>query len=47
MREVMDAWTFVIASYVVGVGAAAVMIAWSLLSMKRAEKRRDEAQGKR
>lgn len=43
MREVMDPWTFVVASYVVGVGATLAMIAWSLLSMKRAEKRRDEA----
>ncbi|MEJ2408948.1 MAG: hypothetical protein P8Y58_11865 [Novosphingobium sp.] len=43
MREAMDPWTFVIASYAIGVGATAAMIAWSLLSMKRAEKRRDEA----
>ncbi len=47
MREVMDAWTFVIAAYVVGVGATAVMVACSLWSMKRAEKRRDEARGRR
>ena len=43
MREVMDPWPFIAASYIIGVGATAVMIAWSLLSMKRAEKRRDEA----
>ncbi|WP_169800943.1 hypothetical protein [Novosphingobium naphthalenivorans] len=43
MREAMDPWTFVVASYAIGVGATAAMIAWSLLSMKRAEKRRDEA----
>lgn len=47
MREAMDAWTFIIASYAVGVGATAAMIAWSLLSMRRAEKRRDEVRGKR
>lgn len=47
MREAMDAWTFIIASYAVGVGATAAMIVWSLLSMRRAEKRRDEVRGKR
>lgn len=46
MREAMDAWTFVIASYAVGVGATVAMIVWSLLSMKRAERRRDRARGK-
>lgn len=46
MREAMDAWTFVIASYAIGVGAVVAMVAWSLLSMKRAEKRRDRARGK-
>ncbi len=43
MREAMDPWTFVVAAYAVGVGAALAMVAWSLLTMKRAEKRRDEA----
>ena len=43
MREAMDPWAFVVASYAIGVGATAAMIAWSLLSMRRAEKRRDEA----
>ncbi|SFG17527.1 hypothetical protein SAMN05518801_10953 [Novosphingobium sp. CF614] len=43
MREAMDPWTFVVASYAVGVGATATMVLWSLLSMRRAEKRRDEA----
>lgn len=46
MREAMDAWTFVIASYAIGVGATVAMVAWSLLSMKRAERRRDRARGK-
>jgi hypothetical protein len=43
MREAIDPWTFVIASYVIGVGATAVMVAMSLLSMRRAERRRDAA----
>jgi hypothetical protein len=43
MREAMNPWTFVIAAYVVGLGATLAMVGWSLLSMKRAEKRRDSA----
>jgi len=46
MREAMDPWTFVVASYAIGVGATAVMVAWSLVTMKRAEKRRDKARGR-
>jgi len=42
MREVLDQWSFVLAAYAIGVGATAVMIAWSWLAMRRAEKRRDE-----
>ena len=40
--EALDQWNFVIAAYVVGVGGTLAMVAWSWLSMKRAEKRRDE-----
>ncbi|WP_404481953.1 hypothetical protein [Novosphingobium sp. BL-52-GroH] len=43
MREAMDPWTFVVAAYAVGVGATLAMIAWSLVTMRRAERRRDEA----
>ena len=43
MREAMEPWAFVVASYVLGVGATLGMIAWSVLSMRRAEKRRDAA----
>ncbi len=43
MREAMDPWTFVIAAYAIGVGATLGMVAWSLLSMRRAEARRDQA----
>ncbi|MCT2400574.1 hypothetical protein [Novosphingobium mangrovi (ex Huang et al. 2023)] len=43
MREAMDPWIFVAASYAIGIAATVTMVAWSLLSMKRAEKRRDEA----
>jgi len=43
MREALDAWTFVAAAYAVGIGATLAMTLWSLLSMQRAEKRRDDA----
>jgi len=46
MREALDQWTFVLAAYVVGVGGTALLIAWSWLSMRRAEKRRDKVRGR-
>ena len=46
MREALDQWDFVIAAYLVGVGATLALVAWSSLAMKRAEKHRDEARGK-
>jgi hypothetical protein len=43
MREALDPWPFVIAAYVLGVGATLALVAWSWLAMRRAEKRREEA----
>ena len=43
MREVFDPWLFVYASYAIGVGGTALMIAWSLVSMLRAERRRERS----
>lgn len=43
MRETLDPWTFVIAAYAVGIAGTAAMIVWSWISMRRAEKRRDES----
>lgn len=43
MRENLDHWAFVLAAYVLGVGATLVLVGWSWLAMKRAERRRDEA----
>ena len=45
MREALDPWTFVTATYVVGGGGTLLMIAWSWLAMRRAEKRRDRSRG--
>jgi len=46
MREALDQWDFVIATYAIGIVGTLALVAWSWLSMKRAEKRRDEARGK-
>jgi len=44
--EALDQWNFVVAAYAVGVGGTLAMVAWSWLSMKRAERRRDEVKRK-
>ena len=41
MREALDPWLFVWASYVIGVGATVLLAGWSWLAMRRAEHRRD------
>ncbi|WP_305096117.1 hypothetical protein [Croceibacterium aestuarii] len=46
MRESLDQWHFVIAAYVIGVGVTLLLVGWSWLAMKRAEKRREEARRK-
>ena len=42
MREALDHWDFVIAAYVIGLGALAVLCVWAYRSMAAAEKRREE-----
>ena len=46
MREALDHWPFVIGAYAVGMGALALLIAWSYTTMRRAEKRREEMRRK-
>jgi hypothetical protein len=46
MREALDQWDFVIAAYAIGVGATLALVAWAWISMKRAERRREEARGR-
>jgi hypothetical protein len=46
VREALDPWPFVIAAYALGVGATLVLVAWSWLAMRRAEKRREKARGR-
>jgi hypothetical protein len=42
-REALNQWNFVIAAYVIGVGATLALVAWSWLAMRRAERRRDRS----
>ena len=43
MREALDPWTFVYAAYAIGVGGTGLMVAWSLISMRGAERRRERS----
>jgi len=43
MREALDQWAFVAAAYAIGIAGTLIMISWSWLSMRRAEKRRDRS----
>lgn len=43
MSEGLNHWTFVIASYAIGVGGTAALVGWSWLAMRRAEARRDRS----
>ena len=41
MREALDPWPFVIAAYAIGIGGTLLLVAWSWIAMRRAERRRD------
>ena len=43
MRETLDPWSFVAAAYAVGIIGTLVLVGWSWLAMRRAERRRDGA----
>jgi hypothetical protein len=43
MRETLDPWPFVLGAYAIGVIGTLVLVGWSWLSMRRAERRRDRA----
>jgi len=45
VRENLDQWMFVYASYVIAVTGTLLLVAWSWLAMRAAERRRDEARG--
>ena len=46
MREGLDQWAFVLAAYAAGVAATLILVGWSWLAMRRAERRRDQTRGK-
>ena len=46
MREGLDQWHFVIAAYTLTIGATLVLVAWSWLAMRTAERRRGEGRRK-
>lgn len=46
MRENMAQWDFVAAAFAVGVVGTLLLVAWSLWTMVRAERRRDKVRGK-
>ena len=43
MHEGLNHWTFVIASYLIGVGGTAGLTIWAWLAMRRSEARRDRS----
>jgi len=42
MREGLDQWTFVIAAYAVTVAGTLLLVGWSWLAMRAAERRKDK-----
>ena len=46
MHERLDQWEYVVAALAVGVIGTLAMIAWSLIAMVRAERRRDAVRRK-
>jgi hypothetical protein len=46
MHERLDQWEYVVAALAVGVVGTLAMVAWSLIAMVRAERRRDTVRRK-
>jgi hypothetical protein len=46
MRETLDPWPFVIAAYALGVAATLALAGWSWWTMRRAERRREQARAR-
>lgn len=42
MREALDQWNFVMASYAIGILGTLAMVGWSWFGMRAAERRRDK-----
>ncbi len=41
MRESLDQWSFLLATYVLGIGMTMLLTGWSWFAMRRAERRRE------
>ena len=41
MSAVLNAWPFVIAAYAVAIGGTLALVGWSVVSLRRAERRAD------
>ncbi len=41
--ESLDQWPFVLAAYAVGVGGTLILVGWSWIQMRRAERRREKS----
>ena len=46
MREALDQWNYVIAAYAVTVIGTLVLVAWTWLAMRAAERRREQGRRK-
>ena len=46
MRESIDQWPYVIAAYVLAAIGTLLLVGWSWIAMKRAEKRRENSRRK-
>ena len=46
MREALVQWDFVLAAYAVGGFGTLALVAWSWLTMRAAERRRDAGRGR-
>lgn len=46
MREGLDHWPFIAASFALGIGGTLLLVAQSWLAMRRAEARRDKSRGR-
>jgi len=46
IREALDPWIFISASYALGVGGTLLMVGWSWIAMRAAERRRDKSREK-
>ena len=47
MHEGLSQWDFVLAAYAVGIVGTLALTAWAWSAMRRAERRREAARGKR